>query len=318
MSKFGKLAQVVGKVSTTLTKHSPVIFTVAGVAGIGTTAVMSYKSRDKILTIVERIEEDKDRLAQYEDISARINDTTVRLSDEEHRDYTLALDEISESLETNPAYTKGEIAKDVVSAVAAPVFVGVLSIAAIILSYQIQNNRIGSLAAALATSATENAIFKKKYKEKHGEEEYYKFANTKRESVTYENAKGKEVTKEVDVRDMTNSLTEYWFDQSQHYVSDDIDYNQSFINHKLSNLDLAVFQRGVLPLNAALQALGFPPTKAGSAIGWTSGSFHAETRHVQVWSDKTNREETELLVVFSQPVMIFDKEDYTETLMGLC
>lgn len=315
MSKFKKVGQVFGKMGTTLTKHSPVIFTAIGVAGIGATAIASYKAKDKIEAIVDKTEENNAKKARLEEVYALINDTERRLSDAEYDELHDEGAQINSEIET---YTKVDIAKDVAGAVALPVLLGVGSISCIILSYQIQNNRIGSLAAALATSATENAIFKKKYKTVHGEEAYTKFANTKQETVKFTDDKGKEKEKEVDVKDLTDSLTEYWYDESEHYVSDDNEYNLSYINEKLSTLDLTLFQRGVLPLNAALQALGFAPTKAGSSVGWTSGNFQAETRRVTVWNRELGRDEEQLLVVFSQPSFIYDKEDYTATLMGMC
>lgn len=315
MSKFKKVGQIFGKIGTGLTKHSPVIFTAIGVAGIGATAIASYKAKDKVEAIVDKTEKNNASRARLEEVYALINDTERRLSDSEFDELNIEKEAIEAEVES---YTKFDIAKDVAGAVALPVLLGASSIACIVLSYQIQNNRIGSLAAALATSATENAIFKKKYKSVHGEEAYTKFANTNRETVVYTDDKGKEKEKEVDVKDLTNSLTEYWYDESEHYVSDDNEYNLSFINERLSHLDLSLFQRGVLSLNAALQALGFQPTKAGASVGWTSGNFQAETRRIWVYNKETGVDEEQLLVVFSQPTFIYDKEDYSATLMGMC
>ena len=114
------------------------------------------------------------------------------------------------------------------------------------------------------------------------------------------------------------SMNQFWYDQSEHYVSDDHDYNVTFINTRLSEIDLSLFTRGTISLNSVLQALGFQPTKAGAAVGWSAGNFQAETRNVKTYNEVTGKDEDNLLVVFSQPTYIYDKIDYTDTLLSLC
>lgn len=310
-----KISEVIGKAGVMITKHAPVIFTVVGVAGVGATAVLSYKAKDKVEDIVDKIEKSTSETERIEQLIEEINNPVERLTDEEHYNLNDTLTMLQASHEE---YTRMDIVRDVAGAVALPVATGVLSVAAIVLSYTIQNNRIGSLAAALATSATEQALFKSKYKEKHGEEEYNKFVSTHREDVEFTNKKGEVKTKTVDIRDDMASMNQFWYDQSEHYVSDDHDYNVTFINTRLSEIDLSLFTRGTISLNSVLQALGFQPTKAGAAVGWSAGNFQAETRNVKTYNEVTGKDEDNLLVVFSQPTYIYDKIDYTDTLLSLC
>ena len=303
-STISSLTKLVGKVGHSLSKNSPIIFTVLGVAGIGATSVLAYKSKGKVEEIVDKIENDAALQAEKALIEAEMNDTTVRLNDAEYLEKENQLAILNE---TKP-YTRMLIVRDVAGAVAAPVIVGALSIASIILSYQIQNNRIGSLAAALATSTTENMVFKKKYKEKHGEEEYVQFSNTVQEEITTIE-KGKEKKKQVSVKDERDSLTEYWYEDSEYFVKDDSDYNDAFIQERLTHLESMLYHRGAITLNQALDALGLQTKKAGAIVGWTLETFNADVKHVRAYDRELAEEVMKPIIVFAQPEFIYSNKN---------
>ena len=310
MSKVTMITTVVkiwGKVSHQLSKNAPAIFTTVGVVGIGATSVLAYKSKDKVEVIVDKIESD---VAVRREIEELENSLTLDMSPDQFAELQARKQEL---MEVQP-YTKGKIAVDVATAVAAPVIVGLLSVCSILLSYQIQNNRIGSLAAALTTSVTENAVIRKKYKVKHGEEEYNKFSSTVQEEITYLE-KGKEKKKKVDVRDQTDSLTEHWYRDSEYYVSDDMDYNDAMIQECLMKADNTIFHRGALTLNQALTALGLPTSKSGAIVGWTDETFHVDTRKIRAYSKELQEEVLETVIVFSQPEFIYGNKEIN-TLVG--
>lgn len=294
-------AQIWGKVGHQLSKNAPIIFTTAGVVGIGATSVLAYKSKSKVEDIVDKIESDNAIKRELAELESQL---TLDSSPEQFAE----LKARKEELEMVQPYTKSKIAIDVTAAVAAPVIVGMLSVCAIVLSYQIQNNRIGSLAAALTTSVTENAVIRKKYKAKHGEEEYNQFASTVQEEITYLE-KGKEKKKVVNTRDMTDSLTEHWYRDSDLYVSDDMDYNDAMIQECLQTIDNTLFHRGVITLNQALTALGLPTSKAGAIVGWTDETFHVDTRKIRAYSQELQEEVLETIIVFSQPVFVYGNKD---------
>ena len=299
-STISLLTKLVSKVGHSLSKNSPVIFTALGVAGIGATSYLAYKSKDKVETIVEKIESNTAVQVERELIESELNDTTLRLTDAEFAEKQNQLAVLNE---TKP-YTRLMIVRDVAGAVAAPVIVGTLSIASIILSYQIQNNRIGSLAAALATSTTENMIFKKKYKEKHGEEEYVQFSNTVQQEVT-ELKNGKEKKKIIAVPDERDSLTEYWYEDSEYFVKDDSDYNDAFIHERVTHLESILYHRGAITLNQALDTLGLQTKKAGAIVGWTLETFNVEVKNVRAYDTELAEEVMKPIIVFTQPEFIY-------------
>lgn len=305
--KISNITGAIMKLGTVITKHSPIIFTAVGVVGVGATSVLAYKAKDKVSDIVEHIESSNNDAALLLELEAQLKDTENRMTDEQ---YLMTTETIETLSVTHVPYSRMDIAKDVASAIALPVFTGILSISAIILSYQIQNNRIGSLAAALATSATEQAVFRKRYEKKHGEDEYVDFMSTDVKEVTVTDSKGKEKQQEEKVRNMADSLTQYWYDQSSEYVSDDHDYNMAFINARLVDLDMKLFTRGVLSLNQVLIALGLQPTKAGASVGWSSNSFNIEPRIVNTFNELSGEHEKNILITMSQPTFIYDNEDY--------
>src|SRR5690606_28997522 len=97
-----KIKQVFNKAGHTLKKHSPAIFTGVGIVGLGATAYLAYKSREKVEAVVLDIEEKRD------------NDEPIN---------------------------KMEVAKDLTEAIYLPVTVGVLSCASILMAHKIQNKR---------------------------------------------------------------------------------------------------------------------------------------------------------------------------------
>lgn len=275
MSK-AKIVQTFHKVSLEVSKNSPAIFTVLGVVGLGATAVFSYKAAKKVEVIVEHIEE--------------VN------ADEE-----LELDKV-------------EVGKDIIGALALPVATGAASIACIILSYNIQNNRIAGLAAALGTATAEHRYYKEKMKEELGEKKYNDIMKpTKVVERETEDKNGKVKKSKAEVRQNVPSLHGLWFDQSTEYASDDHDYNMAFINSVANELDVRMFRRGFLLLNEVYEGLGFERTRAGALIGWTTSGesrFDIETSVTQCEVEANGAKEPQIYVHWTEPEYIFDKVEY--------
>ena len=306
------LGKTLAKVGRVINKNAPIILTVAGVAGVGATAIFAYKSKDKVEAVVEKMEESQQKAKDISDLNDVLNSTEKRLSDEEYETTKEQIDKLT--AEYTP-YSNFEIARDIAGAVALPVFTGVASVTAIALSYYIQNNRIVNLAAALATSTAENAYFRKQYKEKYGQEQYDEFISTHKEEVMVEGAKKE---KEVNVaNDLSRSTTEAWFRESAYFASDDYDYNMSYITSKLDAMDLRLFQRGFLTLNEVYDALGLEPTKQGALLGWSTGDFSWDVRPVNVLDRETNTVMPEPLIKWTIPTYIYDKVDYDKVYAGV-
>jgi hypothetical protein len=262
--------QTLNKVSRTVSKHSPAIFTGVGVVGLGATAYLAYKSRDKVEAIVEDIEAKR---------------------------------------EAGEEINKMEVVKDFVEATYKPITVGVLSVASIVMSHQIQRKRILALSGVLAAEQARNIYFEKKYKKVHGEDAYRDFATPTDEVEHVEvDKKGKEkVTVHQVKKDIDHSIGQ-WYDESTEYASDDHTYNVAFIDAVNDRMQTLLFQRGSLLLNEVREALGFERIRSGALLGWTTqDSFDIEKNVMSMFDETTGEMRDEIWVTWSRPRYIFEE-----------
>lgn len=291
------------KVGRTLTKNSPIILTIGGVVGLGATAVYSYKAAKKVEVIVEGIEvarKDEERLAELSHL-----EQNVSISAEEK-------DELNYLMFNSKPVSRVEVVKDLAGAVALPVTLGLTSIACIGLSYHIQNNRIGSLAAALATASAERLYYDNKYKEVHGEEQYNKFmAPTERTTTTVTDSNGKKKEVEAETKADVPSIHGEWFDKSSEYTKDDHDYNMAFIRSIDDTLQLRMFRKGFLLMNEVYDALGLDRTRAGALLGWsTATGFELTPEVTNCLNTVTGEVEPQIYIKWTQPTYIYDVVEF--------
>lgn len=264
------IKQTLSKVTHTVSKHSPAIFTTVGVVGLGATAVLAYKSRDKVQAVVEDIE-------------------TKREAGEE--------------------VNKFEVVKDLVEATYLPITVGVISVASIVMSHRVQRKRIMTLSGVLAAEQARNIYFEKKYKKVHGEEAYANFSTPTDEVEHVEVGKnGKEkVTVHQVKKDIDHTIGQ-WYDESQEYASDDHTYNVAFIEAVNDRMQTLLFQRGSLLLNEVREALGFERIRAGALLGWTTNDpFDIEFNVMNMFDEGTGEMKDQIWVTWSRPRYIFDE-----------
>lgn len=268
-----KIKQFLNKTGLKIKKNSPAILTGIGIIGLGATAYLAYKSRDKVEAVVIEIEEKRD-------MGEEIN--------------------------------KMEVARDIAEAVYLPVTVGVVSVAAITMSYRIQNNRIAVLASSLAAQQAHNMFMEKKYKKVHGEEAYAKFMMpTESEEFTEVDARGKEKLTVKDVKKDVDDTIGQWYDESSEYVSDDHTYNVAMIDSVTEKLQTILFQRGHLLLNEVREALGFDRIRAGALLGWSSGDVFNVEKVVTLMEDEENGELKEhIWVTWARPRYIYDEVEF--------
>lgn len=270
MSKF---KQLVNKAVMKTKKNSPAILTGLGVIGLGATAYLAYKSRDKVEAVVLDIEE------------ARENGEEIN---------------------------KVEVAKDIAEAIYLPVTVGTLSIGAIIWSYRIQNNRIAVLATTVAAQQIQAKIFEDKYRKEHGEEAYQRFMTpVEREETVEEGKNGKTKVTAKDVRQDIDKTFGQWYDESLEYVRDDHGYNMSMIDSITEKLELVLFQRGTLLLNEVREAFGFERIRQGALLGWTSGDIFNINKTVTFIKDEGEDEAKEQIYIsWAKPRYIYDEIEF--------
>lgn len=270
MSKF---KQFVNKAVMSTKKNSPTILTTLGVIGLGATAYLAYKSRDKVEAVVLDIEESRDN-----------------------------------EIEIN----KVEVARDIAEAVYLPVAVGALSVAAIVWSYKIQNNRIAVLATTLTAQQLQSKLFEEKYRKEHGEEAYKKFITpTERQETVEEGKNGKSKVIINEIRQDVDKTFGQWYDESSEYVSDDHTYNVAMIDSVAEKLELILFQRGSLLLNEVREALGFERIRQGAMLGWTTGDVFNIEKVVTAIQDPGDEEiKEQIWVTWARPRYIYEEVEF--------
>jgi Family of unknown function (DUF6353) len=256
-----------------VTKHSPAIFTAAGVVGLGATAWFAYKSRDKVEAIVEDIEEKR---ANKEEIN------------------------------------KMEVARDIAEAIYIPVVIGAMSAACILLSHRIQNKRITALAGAFAAQQARNFHFEKKYRKEYGDEAYEEFSAPKeKEEIITEDKNGKPKVTVTEIKKDIDQTIGQWYDESSEYASDDHTYNAQYINSVRDRMHTVLFQRGHLLLNEVRQALGFERIRAGALLGWSVGDGFDIEKVVTTLGDPDSGElKEQIWVTWTRPKYIYDAIEF--------
>ena len=290
-----KISKAFHTVARTTAKHSPIIFTVGGVLGLGATAWLSFKAAKKVEVIMDRVEESQEATEVLKQVEIGLSTVTTK---EARQD----LLKTQQRFIVVPEMTRMDIIKEVGAAVALPVVTGIASIACISLSYYIQNNRIVSLASALAVSTAEQTFYRAKYKKEHGEEAAREFYTpTVEEERTVVNAKGKE-EKVVDTnKHAMDSMHGLWFDQSSEYASDDHAYNLAFIREQKDRLDLTLFRKGVIKLNDVLDALRMPRVRMGGVVGWsTAQNFDLFPQTTYVRDPQTGEDIPQIYIQWSE------------------
>lgn len=262
------------KAGRTIGKFAPEIYTSLGVVGVGATAYLAYKSKDKVEEIVTEVEE--------------------------RRDHDLPVSPV-------------KVAKDLGVALYIPITVGVLSIGSILMAHNIQRKRILTLTGALAAQQAQNLYFENKYRKKHGDKEFEEFM-IPTEQIKREETDPKGKKKEVieDVKKEVDSTIGEWYSESTEYVSDDHGYNMAYIDSISEKLQTRLFQRGNLLLGEVREELGFERGgRASALLGWTTADDFDIRKVVTTLGDETAGElKEQIYVSWSTPKYIYDDIEF--------
>ena len=302
------LVRSLNEVGLKITKHSPLILTSLGIAGLGATAYFSYKAAGKVEEITQDLEDRREEEAVLEATKAEYECTDYGNYEEEAEAMRQQIVDMEAAY--NPI-NRFEVARDLAGAVALPVITGVISITCIFYSYRILTNRNTILATTLGAAITEHTRYKAQVRREVGDEVADRM-ETPTETVTVqrENAKGKMQDIDETTQTFRRTMTGEWFSVSDEYVSDDHFLNMAFIRSREEYLDLKLFRKGVLRLNEVNDALGFPRTKNGELMGWTVGNgFNMDTTITNINDDK-GFARPEIYIKWTQPTYIYDSIDY--------
>ena len=166
-------------------KHAPVILMGIGAAGLVATAVTSYRAAKKV---------DK-KVTEFEELKSK-----------------------------GIVVEKREMAIEIGKELAVPVLIGTASLGCILLSYNIQNNRLKALTTALAVATEEHSRYRLRAKEILDESTFKKVDAPTEVAKVEIDGKEKEVAKIVE-----GDFYGKWFIHSREYVADSPVYNEQFI-----------------------------------------------------------------------------------------
>lgn len=264
-----KLKVMYKKAEMIVKKNSPAILLVSGLAGYGVTGILVYKSRPKIERIVEHLEASRER--------------------------DIEIDKVA-------------VGKELFKAVAPAIAMATLSTGAVIWSYNIQNNRVMTLASVLAATQASQIAFEQKFKEKFGTQAYNDLITSDQNHYSEEDENGETIDKIENVRSDLNSSFGEWYDKSEYYTSDDDDYNLEWIRAKEEDLQNILFADQTLLVNQVREMLGFEKTMEGALMGFSSwDNFRIDVMPYNEEHPVTHEIKTQFYVQWTKPKYIYDK-----------
>ena len=243
-----------------ISKHSPEILMVAGIAGTVASTVLACKATTKVGKIMDETKATVDIIHGGME-NGNINGQEYTQEDGK-KDLTIVY-----------AQTGIKLAKLYAPAVG----VGVLSIASIVAGNRILNKRNVALAAAYAVVDKGFKDYRKNVVERFGEEmdkELRYNIKAKEIEVTTTDAKGKENTEKKIVNTIdTDAVTKYseyarFYDDGNTEWSKDPEYNLMFLRKTQEWANEKLKANGHLFLNEVYDMLGTPRSKAGQLVGW--------------------------------------------------
>lgn len=257
---MSKATRMLNTTKLKISKHSPEILMVAGIAGTVVSTVLACKATTKVGKILDETKATVDVIHGGME-EGNINGQEYTQQDGK-KDLTIVY-----------AQTGIKLAKLYAPAVG----VGLLSIGSIVAGNRILNKRNVALAAAYAVVDKGFKEYRKNVVERFGEEmdrelRYNIKAKEIEEVTTDKNGKEKVEKKTVDVID-TDSVTKYseyarFYDDGNSEWSKDPEYNLMFLRKQQEYANQLLKTRGHLFLNEVYDMLGTPRSKAGQMVGW--------------------------------------------------
>lgn len=255
---FNSLSKLVSSVGYQTKKHLPEILIASGIVGGTAATVFACVATVKSLDVVEETKED------LEAISKKVEDPKEEYTEEEA------------SKDKKKVYMKsaGKIALNY--APAAGLYVA--STISILGGAGILNKRNAVLASSLAATIGEFDEYRKKLREKFGEDgeridKELRFGTKTlelKEKVTDDDGKTKTIKKKVDSVDDETDFDGYrrLFDPRNPYWDKDQTYNEVFLSARQAMFNDKLRAHGYVFLNEVLEELGYQKTHAGQVVGW--------------------------------------------------
>lgn len=309
-----KVSRTAYKVGMKLKKHSPEILVVAGTVGVVASGVMACKATTKLSAILEPAKEDIDV------IHNAMNDERINVQQE---DGTVMNVYTPEDQKKDLAIVYAKTGVELAKLYGPAIFVGALSITAILTSHRILTKRNVALAAAYATVDMGFKEYRGRVVERFGEAldkelKYGIKAKDIEEVIVDEKGKEKTVKKTIEVvSDPLASPYARFFDDGCTGWTKDPEDNLLFLRLQQDYANERLQRKGHLFLNEVYDMLGIPRSKAGQHVGWIYDEkapigdnyvdFGIYNTHIETNRNFVNGYERTILLDFNVDGDIIDK-----------
>jgi len=255
-------------------KNSPIILTVAGITGFVAAGVLACRSTLKAGDIIDEAKADLDDVKEAKKAVAEAienSDDDIDYDEEKFDDYETYL-KVGAKKEIAGIY--GKAALNFLKLYGPSIILAAGSIVCILSGHKIMRKRNAAIAAAYATLDRSYSEYRKRVKDKYGEEEELKIRHGERTETVekvVKDSKGKEKKQkeEVSVVDSPSGYARF-FDEASEYWTKSPEQNLFFVKSVEEELNWMLESRkdGVVFLNEAYKKLGIPLTQAGQFVGW--------------------------------------------------
>lgn len=279
--------RLLGRNAARLAKHSPVILTTVGIAGVVTAGVLVARATLKLEPIVDDINIKKRDLAHNADATSK---------------------------DLTRVYIHG--AGKIVKLYALPISVGIFSIGCIVGGHKILTKRNFALAAAYKAAETTLSNYRGQIVEEFGEEKDHEIMRkvSSKELTTVEID---EDGNEKAVHKVTHDHSQYarFFDEYNHnWNGADNNLNLLFLKSVQNYANDRLLATGHIFLNEVYERLGFEHTSAGAIVGWAIEpgednyvDFGIFNKNSEAARDFVNGYEKSILLDFNVDGLIYDK-----------
>ena len=240
-----------------ISKHSPELLLIAGIAGGITSAVMACKATTKVSEILDSTSEAVNTIHQVEENPPMGSEYT-------HED-------AKKDLFITYMQTGVKLAK----LYGPSLVVGGLSVAAILASNNILRKRNVALAAAFSTVSKSFEEYRGRVIEKYGKDVDKQLRmgvheEVVQETVTDDMGSEKQVSKTIKVANPLGSPYARLFDETNPNWERNPDYGMMFLKSRQQFANDKLRSQGYLFLNDVLDSLGIDRCKEGQIVGWVS------------------------------------------------
>lgn len=257
LTALGSIGKFISNVGFQIKKHSPEIMIVGGIIGGATATVLACVATAKSVDVVE---DAKEKLEEIDDNLNKADGYTEEDAKKDKKDVYL--------------HTAGKLALNYAPAAG----VGIASTVSILGGTGILNKRNAVLASSLAATIGEFDEYRKKLKEKFGEDgeridRELRFGTETlelKEKVTGDDGKTKTIKRKVNAISDDEDFDGYRriFDPRNPYWDKDMTYCEVFLSARQAMFNDRLKAYGYVFLNDVLEELGFPKTRVGQEVGW--------------------------------------------------